>query len=486
MLVKLSKNSYVRQMGEYGYITNQLTRLDRVYNETGADFLTRIQKMPLDVDSIIAELHELYGESVDECGLREDFISFVKELEQSCFVVTGDTMEEIENKDIDFSYSLGNPDNILKNRTIALAEPDCSTTDFMTQLSQENPRLISMEVEITSGCNERCIHCYIPNKKKDKHINLSYGAFCKLVDEFAEMGGLQIVLSGGEVFLHPDLFSMIEYCREKDLRISILSNLTKLREGDIERLKKVNLASIQTSLYSLNPENHDYITRIKGSCEKTKAAIEMLIKADIPVQISCPAMKANYKDYGEVIQYARQRGCKVQTDLILMAQSDLNTENLSNRMSLEEAEYVIKDILRYDEDYKNVLLNNNEAEDNEYIHSELFLNQPLCGAGSDDISITANGDVYPCAGWQKMVVGNIHKQSLKDIWNNSEELKRIRAITQKDFPQCLDCEALKFCSRCFVRNYNESNGDMLKLQKHFCDVAFLNKRLVEEFLKTQS
>ena len=34
---------------------------------------------------------------------------------------------------------------------------------------------------------------------------------------------------------------------------------------------------------------------------------------------------------------------------------------------------------------------------------------------------------------------------------------------------------------CLVRNYNESNGDMFKVNKHFCDVAFLNKRLVEEY-----
>jgi hypothetical protein len=36
---------------------------------------------------------------------------------------------------------------------------------------------------------------------------------------------------------------------------------------------------------------------------------------------------------------------------------------------------------------------------------------------------------------------------------------------------------------CLVRNYNESGGDMLKLNKHFCDVAFLTKKIVEEYLE---
>ena len=34
---------------------------------------------------------------------------------------------------------------------------------------------------------------------------------------------------------------------------------------------------------------------------------------------------------------------------------------------------------------------------------------------------------------------------------------------------------------CLVRNYNESNGDMFKINKHFCEVAFLNKKIVEEY-----
>ena len=84
-----------------------------------------------------------------------------------------------------------------------------------------------------------------------------------------------------------------------------------------------------------------------------------------------------------------------------------------------------------------------------------------------------------------MVVGNIYKQSLKDIWINSEGLRKIRSITQKDFGQCINCEALKYCSRGLVRNYNESNGNMKAINPHFCEVAFLNKKVVEHFMAEQ-
>ena len=93
--------------------------------------------------------------------------------------------------------------------------------------------------------------------------------------------------------------------------------------------------------------------------------------------------------------------------------------------------------------------------------------------------------MYPCAGWQSMVLGNVYKQSLAEIWEDSPKLRELRRITQESFPECLTCEARDFCARCLVRNYNESNGDMLKINRHFCDVAFLTKRLAEEYFAEQ-
>ena len=165
----------------------------------------------------------------------------------------------------------------------------------------------------------------------------------------------------------------------------------------------------------------------------------------------------------------------------MMAQADLDTNNLANRLSVEETGEVISDIIENNADYRKAITEMASFSSMMYANYDNFVKLPLCGAGINDCCIAENGDVYPCAGWQDMVVGNVYKQSLKDIWDNSEKLKTIRSVTQGDFPQCLKCEAQDYCSRCLVRNYNESNGDMFKLNQHFCDVAFLNKKIVEEY-----
>ena len=409
-------------------------------------------------------------------------MEFAESLARDHFIVLGETPEELDAKDDDFTYDIDNPKTLVDNYYQATDEKVSENTqDFFLEEVQGRPLISSLQFELSSRCNERCIHCYIPNEKKNKGFDMPTAKVKSILDEFAAMGGIHVTLSGGEAFLHKDLIEIARYCREKDLKISILSNLISLKDEQIPALKEVNLSLIQVSLYSMDPEVHDFITTVKGSFEKTKAAIEKLVAADIPVQISCPIMKANRHGYDKVLEYAKSLKIKAQTDYIMMARADLDTDNLANRLSLEETEELLRDILVYDTQYRNETLEQLPISDEIKFDLERFKKQPVCGVGYDNCCITANGDVYPCAGWQDYVLGNVYKQSLQEIWEQSKRVKELRKITQASFPECLECDARDYCARCLVRNYNESGGDMFAINHHFCDVARLNKRLVEEF-----
>ncbi len=485
MLVRQSKNTFIRTTKRYGYIINQLTRQDRCYNESGADWLREISRNPRTIDDIINSLLGIY-EDVDYEILKSDFMEFANSLAHNKFIVMGETIEELEEKDTDFSYSMDNPKTILDNFYQDTKEiVSENTQEFFLEEVQGHPMISSLQFELSSRCNERCIHCYIPNEKKNHGFDMPTSKVKNVIDEFAEMGGINVTLSGGEAFLHKDIIEIAKYCREKDLKISILSNLISLKDEQIEKLKSINISLIQVSLYSMDPAVHDTITTVKGSFYKTKAAIEKLVAADIPIQISCPIMKANKDGYTEVLEYAKKLKVKAQTDYIMMARADLDTGNLANRLSLDETEVLIRDILEHDMSYREDVLEQLPVSDEIAFDIEKYKKQRVCGVGYDNCCITANGDVYPCAGWQDFVLGNVFKQTLQEIWENSERVKQLRKITQASFPQCIKCDARDFCARCLVRNYNESGGDMFKINQHFCDVAFLTKRLVEEWREKQ-
>lgn len=480
MFVRQSKNSFIRTTSHYGYVINQLSYHDRVYDETGAEFLKQITRDPKSIDKITADLSNTYI-NIDKETLKKDVIEFIDSLKEDGFVVTGDSIEELNNKDIDFTYDTEIPKTIQRDFTQATKEKiNRNTQDFFLEKNQGRPLISNLQLELSSRCNERCIHCYIPNGKKNHGIDMPFLRFQRIIDEFAEMGGIHVGLSGGEALLHKDIIKMLYYCREKDLKISVLSNLINLTDEHVKALKDTNVSLVQVSLYSMDPEVHDFITTVRGSFHKTKKAIEKLVAANVPVQISCPLMKANKDGYKEVLKYAQTLKVRSNADYIMMAQADLDTTNLTNRLSLEETEQVLSDIIEYDLDYVQGMQMTRPIAEEMNRDKEKYLSQPLCGVGYDNCCITANGDVYPCAGWQDYIIGNVYSKSLKDLWENSQQLKELRKVNQASFPECIGCEARQYCSRCLVRNYNENKGDMFKINKHFCDVAFLNKRLVEE------
>lgn len=484
MLIKLSKNSFVRiyDNGEVGYIFSQLTRHDRCYINSGVDLLSALSRTPKDREQFISELVQIYN-NADVAIVKRDLNDMLDSLIESKFVVQGNTTEDVEANDISFSYGIDNPKTLVEDYSQETSEfVDLSTETFYLTHDQNTPRLSSIQFELTSRCNERCIHCYIPNGKKNHGFDMPLGKVKDIIAQFAAMGGLLVTLSGGEALMHRDIAEIMRYCRQKDLQISLLTNLALLKDDLIPVMQEVNLSIVQTSLYSMNPDIHDYITTIKGSWAKTVDAILKLYRANVPVQISCPVMKANKSGYDRVMKFAQSLNMKAQTDYIMMAQSDLDTQNLANRISIDETEILIKDIIANDINYKELVDNITPFSS---ISEEEFANMPLCGVGLNQICVTSNGDLYPCAGWQANILGNVFKDSLKNVWENSEGIKELRAITRKDFPKCLNCEARDYCSMCMARNYNESNGDMFAPPAHTCKVAFLNKRLAEETFKRQ-
>ena len=250
MLIRQSKNSFIRiyDEGKLGYINNQLTKHDRTYDEIGADFLAQLSRQPKTIEQIVDSLTLLYSD-IDKKTLQEDFIGFSNDLADHLFVVMGDNEKELDRKNLSFSYSLDNPKTLIAyypQQTKQKIKRD--TEEFLLRHDQVRPRLGSLQFELTSRCNERCIHCYIPNGKKNTGFDMSFDRFKYILDQYVEMGGLHVTLSGGEALMNKDILKMLRYCREKDLQMSLLTNLISLKEEQIPILKEVNLSLIQVSL----------------------------------------------------------------------------------------------------------------------------------------------------------------------------------------------------------------------------------------------
>ena len=97
MLYRQKYDVFIRHFGDIGYIVNQAMLSDRVVNASGAVFLDAISREAKDIDSIVSEIASKFYDPPD--GLKEDIISFYKILEDDGFLIIGQTIEELDEKD---------------------------------------------------------------------------------------------------------------------------------------------------------------------------------------------------------------------------------------------------------------------------------------------------------------------------------------------------------------------------------------------------
>lgn len=475
MLLKLSKNAFVRQYGDFTYIRERVTSYDEMF-EGGEVFMRGITRLPREKSEILKEICSAYIDADNE-EIARDFDEFLAPLIASKVVLAGKTVEELEASEVSFSYDVADPKTTEDTRRLTKEEADFLPQKVLGEYFEAHPTLFRLQMDITQACTERCIHCYIPEYKP---LFLPFDKICEVIDEFREMGGLDLTLSGGECMLHPDFERIVRYARSKDLIVCILSNLTLCDDKKIALLKECEVP-VQVSLYSMNPEIHDSITKRKGSWQETMTAIRKLRENHIPCLISCPTMKQNYEGYLQVIEFARSLKMHAQTDFIIMGQMNGDTSNVTNcRLDLVQTRHLLEDIV-----FRAVPMNSeyfNPMKKNDMLSPEEWMANKICGAGIDSMCLDADGHYYPCPAFGGYDLGNCYSQSLKDVWENSPAIQKLRSVRGKDFPKCASCKDRDYCSVCMCRNFNEGN-DIFTPAEHFCKVAEINHQVVDELHK---
>ena len=471
MLMRLARQTYVRQYGEFTYLFGKVTAFDEMFRDA-EPFMRFLTREPQERDTIIDRIAALFAD-VDRATVAADFDAFIAPLVEQKVVLAGETPEELLAQEPMFTYDCDDPKTLKDNRVLSADEDAALPARLIERHFAEHPTLFELQMDITQACTERCRHCYIPEYNP---LFISYEKICEILDEFRAMGGLHVSLSGGECMLHKDIVKIIRAVRERDCTVACLSNLTVCTDEIVQALVEAD-GTVQVSLYSMSPAIHDEVTRRKGSWVETMGAIVRLRAANIPVRISCPCLRINYKGYPDVMKFAESLKMSAQTDFIIMGKQDCSTDNLCNRLNLDETRELLEDVV-----LKSVPMNSeyfSPGKKAQMDSVETWKKRKACGACVNSMCLSPTGDYYPCPGFAGVPLGNCYRQSLREVWERAEPTNRIRAITNADFKGCAECKDRDYCSTCLCRNFNET-GDMFRPAEHFCKVAAINHEVVDE------
>ena len=190
----------------------------------------------------------------------------------------------------------------------------------------------SASIELTTMCNFRCEHCYIPSHSQE----LSYSQVIRFLDELKEMGVFEITLTGGEVALHSEFMRIVRYIRKKGFRLVIYTNLSLLTRRMMKELSELHVKKISTTLFSLDDDINSSITKHNNSGHLIMNRIVMVKEYGIPLEIKVPLMKKNYSGYMEILEYGRRMGCEVRYGSCITKRT--NGDEFPYTLALEQEE----------------------------------------------------------------------------------------------------------------------------------------------------
>lgn len=273
-------------------------------------------------------------------------------------------------------------------------------------------------IEVTTRCNLKCRHCYDESDLSCQN-EMTLSEFKYAVEELKSLGVKGIQIIGGEpLVVGGQIFEMLEYSRALFDSVEIFTNGTLISGKNIDYFSK-NKVKVALSVYSNNPQDHDKVTQVIGSHQKTLNAISLLAENHVQYRVANVLMKNI--DVGEntnpLFTLSKRR------DIVRMCGRG-NLSLLSR--PLLKRKLITKETF-------SAPLNNKLLERIKLGHN-CFARRLYIGA---DLT------VYPCVMERRIYHGNLKNDHLKNILNEN-----IFTLGKDKIKECKDCEFRYCCFDC--------------------------------------
>lgn len=364
----------------------------------------------------------------------------------------------------------------INNREFSHSLDERSTKEKLPYITSNAERLYtekaggitSVMFELTYRCSERCIHCYNIGATRNEDEKSARGnrdeltleEYKSLIDDLYEQGLVKVCLTGGDPFSKSFVWEIIDYLYNKGIAFDVFTNGQGIIK-DVEKLANYYPRLVGVSIYSGIAEVHDYITRVNGSWERSMQVVRQLSSLAVPLNLKCCVMQPNVKSYFMVADIAKEYGAVPQFEINLTDSVEGDTcVSKYLRMTPEQLEIVLRD--------DNIAMYVGKEAPN-YGGQKKDMEQPPCGAGENSLCITPEGNVIPCCAFHA-VFGNIRKESVSDILQNSIDRKYWLGLILNDYEECGKFDYCDYCNLCPGNNFVE-HGTPLKASEVNCHMA---------------
>jgi len=341
------------------------------------------------------------------------------------------------------------------------------SVDVINRYRPDYPLEIGLVV--TTRCNFRCLHCSAVQPTigfKDMSRKLVH----TLLQEFIEENAFTINVTGGEPFLYPHIWEVLDRIEESQCELHLNSNFSTLKKTDIERLAAFyNIHHIDVTFHAGRSRFNDFTGNDLKVYDKIMENIRHANSLGLRIAITTTINNYNKKSFEEIVRdvsmlngnapivatltHPAGRGLK-NWDILKIKPSE--RKELELFMTDTAAKYGVEVVLQTNFPAKNY--------SPKYMKTALRRNLTGCPCGEFSCFVWPEGSVSWCPYSVDpfFTIGNVSDRSLRSVWNNGQVNKnKVYRYSNMKEP-CKWCTFLKICKGgCPVDAHNINNSVLL-------------------------
>jgi radical SAM protein with 4Fe4S-binding SPASM domain len=283
-------------------------------------------------------------------------------------------------------------------------------------------------IEPTTSCNLRCPECPSGLRSFSRNTgNLKIENFEKYIQEYQKNAVYLTLYFQGEPYLNADFLQMVSLANQKKLYVTTSTNAHYLTPEKANETVKSGLDRLIISVDGTTQETYSQY-RVGGSLDKVKEGIKNMVDAKREKKSQTPYL---------ILQF------------LVFAQNEHQIpeiQQLAKDYGLDELQ--LKTAQVYDFENGNDLIPKDlthsrysKTDDGKY-QLKYHLNNECWKMWHSNV-VTWDGNVVPCCFDKdaKYMMGNLHQNSLKEIWGNSDyQIFRAKLLTDRtQIDICKNC-----------------------------------------------
>ncbi|WP_299964098.1 pyrroloquinoline quinone biosynthesis protein PqqE [uncultured Roseobacter sp.] len=300
------------------------------------------------------------------------------------------------------------------------------------------PPPIAMLAELTHRCPLACPYCSNPVEMTRQDQELSTEAWARVFREAAELGVLQLHLSGGEPASRRDLTELVTAAREAGLYTNLITSGIGLSQRRLADLDAAGLDHIQLSLQGTTPEMADEIGGYKGGFARKMQVAQWIGEIGFPLTLNAVLHRRNLHQLPRALEIAQEMGAR----RIEVATVQFHGWALRNRDALMPTRTQAAEATRIVTEARTALKG---ALVIDYVPADYHEDYPkrcMGGWGTSGLNVMPNGKVLPCHAAESiphLTFDRVQDRNLHDIWYKGDAFNAYRGTDWMAEP-CRSCD----------------------------------------------